>query len=58
VEFWIEERAGGVTLRVVESGFQNLKKDRAAIDNQIRENTHGWEVELEAARRFVLEGGG
>ena len=54
VSFWIEDRAGGVTLRVVESGFSQLKKDRAAIDNQIRENTHGWEVELEAARRFVL----
>jgi uncharacterized protein YndB with AHSA1/START domain len=53
VEFWIEERAGGVTLRVVESGFSGLKKDRAAIDNQIRENTRGWEKELEAARRFV-----
>jgi uncharacterized protein YndB with AHSA1/START domain len=53
VEFWIEERSGGVTLRVVESGFSGLKKDRAAIDNQIRENTHGWEQELEAARRFV-----
>jgi uncharacterized protein YndB with AHSA1/START domain len=54
VEFWIEDRPGGVTLRVVESGFSGLKKDRAAIDNQIKENTQGWEVELEAARRFVL----
>jgi uncharacterized protein YndB with AHSA1/START domain len=53
VEFWIQERAGGVTLRVVESGFSGLKKDRAAIDNQIKENTHGWEKELQAARRFV-----
>jgi len=53
VEFWVEDRPGGVTLRVVESGFGNLKKDRAAIDNQIRENTHGWEMELAAAKRFV-----
>ena len=53
VEFWIQERAGGVTLRVVESGFTGLKKDRAAIANQVKENTHGWEIELEAARRFV-----
>jgi uncharacterized protein YndB with AHSA1/START domain len=56
VEFWITERDGGVTLRVVESGFGRLKKDRAAIDNQIKENTHGWEVELGCAKRFV-EGG-
>jgi uncharacterized protein YndB with AHSA1/START domain len=58
VAFWIEDRAGGVTLRVVESGFSQLKKDRAAIDNQIKENTHGWEVELEAAKRFVLRATG
>ena len=53
VEFWIEERTGGVTLRVVESGFTGLKKDREAIANQVKENTHGWQVELEAAKRFV-----
>jgi uncharacterized protein YndB with AHSA1/START domain len=54
VEFWITDRPGGVTLKLVESGFAQLKKDRAAIDNQIKENTHGWEVELAAAQRFVL----
>jgi uncharacterized protein YndB with AHSA1/START domain len=54
VEFWISERDGGVTLRVLESGFEKLRKDRAAIDNQIKENTQGWEVELAAAKRFVL----
>lgn len=54
VEFWIEDRPGGVTLRVVESGFGSLKKDRAQIDNQISENTRGWEIELAAAKRFVL----
>jgi uncharacterized protein YndB with AHSA1/START domain len=54
VQFWIEDRPGGVTLRVVESGFSTLRKEQSAIDNQIRENTHGWEVELEAAKRFVL----
>jgi uncharacterized protein YndB with AHSA1/START domain len=58
VDFWIEDRPGGVRLRVVESGFAGLKKDRAAIDNQIKENTHGWEVELEAAKRFVLADSG
>jgi hypothetical protein len=54
VEFWIEDRAaGGVTLKVAESGFIGLRKSREEIANQVRENTHGWEVELEAARRFV-----
>jgi len=55
VEFWIEQRAAGVTLRVVESGFSGLRKDREAIANHVKENTHGWEAELEAARRFVTE---
>ena len=54
VQFWIEDREGGVRLRVVESGFAGLKKDRAAIDHQIEENTRGWEAELGAATRFVL----
>ena len=36
VEFWIEDRAGGVTLRVVESGFSGLKKDRAASTTRSR----------------------
>lgn len=58
VEFWIDERPGGVTLRVAESGFTSLRKDREAIANQVRENTHGWEVELEAARRFVTAAAG
>ena len=54
VEFWIEDRPGGVTLKVVESGFSGLKKARADIDSQIKENSHGWEVELMAAQRFVM----
>jgi uncharacterized protein YndB with AHSA1/START domain len=53
VEFWIDERDAGVTLRVVESGFTTLRKDRAAIAHQVEENTQGWEVELAAAKRFV-----
>jgi uncharacterized protein YndB with AHSA1/START domain len=53
VEFWIQERDGGVTLRVVESGFTGLKKDREAIAHQVEENTQGWKIELEAARRFL-----
>ena len=54
VEFRIVERPGGVTLRVTESGFASLRKDRDQIRHQVQENTHGWEVELEAARRYVL----
>ena len=54
VEFWIEERPGGVTLRVVESGFTGLGKDADALATRSRSNSHGWEAELEAAKRFVL----
>jgi uncharacterized protein YndB with AHSA1/START domain len=57
VEFDIVDRAGGgVTLKVCESGFTGLQKDRAAIAHQVTENTAGWELELEAARRYVEAG--
>jgi hypothetical protein len=54
VEFWIEDRSGGVNLRVVESGFTSLQKDREAIIDHVADNTEGWEVELDAARRFLV----
>ena len=57
VEFWIEEREGGVTLKVLESGFEKLKKDRAAIDHQIKQNTEGWRIEIGLAKAYA-EGGG
>lgn len=54
VEFWIDERAGGgVTLRVVESGFSRLGKDRAEWLKQREENVEGWEKELAAAKTYV-----
>jgi uncharacterized protein YndB with AHSA1/START domain len=55
-EFWIDDRAGGVTLRVSESGFASLdvpdEKRRRHIDG----NTEGWEAELAAAKTFVEAG--
>ncbi|HEY9424377.1 MAG TPA: SRPBCC domain-containing protein [Microterricola sp.] len=57
VEFWITERDGGVTLRVLESGFASLpidaEKRRIAVD----QNTEGWELELAAARSFLSDAG-
>ncbi|QNS08505.1 ATPase [Streptomyces xanthii] len=54
VEFWIDERdGGGVTLRVVESGFSGLSKDPAAWLEEREGNDKGWHVELEAAKAFV-----
>ena len=54
VEFWIAERSGGVTLRVVESGLTGLGKDAEALRKHYEGNSEGWEAELEAAKRFVL----
>jgi uncharacterized protein YndB with AHSA1/START domain len=54
VEFSVEERAGGVTLRVVESGLTGLGKDAEALRKHHEGNSEGWELELAAARRFVL----
>ncbi len=54
VEFWIDERdGGGVTLRVVESGFSSLADDPAAWLKEREGNDKGWLAELEAAKVFV-----
>jgi len=54
VEFWIEElEAGGVTLRVAESGFSSLGGTETGRRRSIEENTRGWEEELGAARSFL-----
>jgi uncharacterized protein YndB with AHSA1/START domain len=53
VEFWVEDRAGGVTLRVVESGFASLNVSDEARRKNIDENTDGWEQELAAAKTWI-----
>jgi uncharacterized protein YndB with AHSA1/START domain len=54
VEFWIDERdGGGVTLRVVESGFSGLADDPAAWLKEREGNDKGWLTELAAAKTFV-----
>lgn len=54
VEFWIDERdGGGVTLRVVESGFSGLADDPAAWLKEREGNDKGWLTELEAAKAFT-----
>jgi uncharacterized protein YndB with AHSA1/START domain len=54
VEFWIDERAeGGVTLRVVESGFSGLADDPAVWLKEREGNDKGWFTELAAAKAFV-----
>lgn len=54
VEFWIDERdGGGVTLRVVESGFSGLADDPAAWLKEREGNDKGWLTELAAAKAFV-----
>lgn len=58
VEFWIEARAqGGVTLRVLESGFAGLADDPAAWLQEREGNDKGWLAELDAAKVFVEKGG-
>jgi hypothetical protein len=53
VEFWIEPRDGGVTLRVAESGFSTLGKPREEWLRHREGNVEGWATELDAARRFT-----
>ena len=53
VEFWIEPRDEGVTLRVAESGFSGLGKAREDWLKHREGNVEGWRSELEAARTWV-----
>jgi len=58
VEFWIEPREGGVTLRVAESGFSALGKAREEWLAHREGNVQGWTSELAAARTWVERPGG
>lgn len=54
LEFWIDERAeGGVTLRVLESGFSTLSDDPAVWLQKREGNVKGWNIELEAGKKYV-----
>lgn len=58
VEFWIlEQAAGGVLLRVVESGIASLPGGPDAQRATYEENERGWRQELEAAKVHVTRGG-
>lgn len=57
VEFWIEERdGGGVTLRVVESGFSGLAADPADWLREREGNDKGWLKELAVAKTYAEQG--
>ncbi len=57
VEFWIDDRAGGgVTLRVLESGFSTLSEDPATWLEEREGNDRGWTEELAAGKAFVESG--
>ncbi|MER6973273.1 ATPase [Nocardioides sp. NPDC000445] len=54
VEFWIEESpGGGVTLKVLESGFSTLSEDPAVWLKERESNDNGWAQELEVAKAYV-----
>jgi uncharacterized protein YndB with AHSA1/START domain len=54
VEFFIDDTADGVVLRVVESGFAGLSGNPDQVAGDFAENSAGWETELTAARTAVL----
>ncbi|WP_150242900.1 SRPBCC domain-containing protein [Nocardiopsis quinghaiensis] len=54
VEFWIEERdAGGVTLRVAESGFTSLEASEEDRRVRFEGDAVGWEMVLSLAAAHV-----
>jgi hypothetical protein len=55
VEFWIDEHdRDGVTLRVVESGFEGLDRPAGERRKMFDDNTEGWTIELAAARSQIV----
>lgn len=52
-EFWIDQRDGGVTLRVRESGFSSLDMSAEERRRQMDENTEGWKMELALAKKQI-----
>lgn len=58
VEFWVDERAdGGVTLRVLESGFSRLSGDTAVWLEEREGHDRGWLEELAMAKAHLEAGG-
>jgi uncharacterized protein YndB with AHSA1/START domain len=53
VEFFVDERPGGATVRVVESGFTRGEGDRRRWLGHREDNATGWREMLDAARRHV-----
>ena len=53
VQFWLDERPDGVTVRVVESGFASLGGTDEDRRRRLAGNTDGWEKELAAARSHL-----
>lgn len=51
-EMWIDDRDGGVTLRVRESGFESLGLSETELRSQIDGNTEGWKTELLVAKTW------
>lgn len=56
VEFFIDDRTDGVTLRVVESGFAAWGEDTIKRRKAFDDNCEGWEAELAAAKRVLEDG--
>ncbi|MEQ8391742.1 MAG: SRPBCC family protein [Thalassospira sp.] len=51
VEFWLEETAGQTSVRVRETGFDNLPPHRIA--DALRANTNGWGFQLENIKKYA-----
>ena len=54
VEFTLEQREGGVLLRVTESGFDQIPLERRA--KMFSENEEGWAIQMRLVERYLAEG--
>jgi hypothetical protein len=51
VEFTLEEKADGVLLRIVESGFDKVPADRRAA--AFEGNSEGWAAQTRLVQRYL-----
>lgn len=56
VEFFLTDRTGGVTLRVVETGFATWDADAIKRREAFDGNSEGWVAELAEAKRVLEDG--
>jgi uncharacterized protein YndB with AHSA1/START domain len=58
VEFWVEESGEGTTVRVLETGFEELDLSDEERRKAVEGNAEGWRIIMDVRRKRALSGVG